>query len=525
MATNKPMSQRSHYSTTRLQRALADFLLGKGVTAVLSFTAFALVARHLTASDYGTYSAMLALMELTLGLAPMGLDWVMGRVVPEYRLCASGRLLGRLILQLILLQMVILAIFGSAIALGAQPIGQILRVSGSESIIRIYAAVAVVEGMGRVVRDQTLSALLLQGGSQIAQASRMALMVGLLLLNPIATLTDVAHWELLAATLGCIVSLAFLITHLFANLDQTAGDPNWQPVAPIRMFRLARDTYLSSLLWLAYGPYVFTLILTRLIGLDATALFGFARNFSEQVRRFLPAQLFSGLIRPMLIARYVATGDFVDLNRQVQLLLKISLCALAPVLAFVAVFNTEIANFLSRGKLSEAGPLLLVLLLIHVPGSGRHMLDNVANIVHQAGLCVRAGLPLLLLPVLAVVLLKISKGVGAFGVVNLILLGELAYNALAIRLFRLHGLPYSLDWRGLFRLALATGITVIVVAALPLYVSPDSLLVLVTGAICITVVFVLLLWWLSPFCAAERKTLADFLIKVRPNSIEASSPS
>ena len=121
--------------------------------------------------------------------------------------------------------------------------------------------------------------------------------------------------------------------HFTVGSSAVTPDLNRAPIpARKELWALARANYLSYLLTLTYGPQFITFMLSRFAGLEATAAFGFARNLADQVRRYLPAELLYGLVRPALIARYAATRDVAAFNRNNALLFQVSLMFLAPLL-------------------------------------------------------------------------------------------------------------------------------------------------------------------------------------------------
>ena len=73
---------------------------------------------------------------------------------------------------------------------------------------------------------------------------------------------------------------------------------------------------ISHLLALGSGLEVLLLLVTRMLGPEIAGAFGFAKTIAEQVRRYLPADLFASLIRPKLVADFTADKDFDLLNKR-----------------------------------------------------------------------------------------------------------------------------------------------------------------------------------------------------------------
>lgn len=394
-----------HYSAQRLRRGIAHFLWGKASSALLSFVGFLLVARLLQTSEYGRYVAMVALVELALNLASFGLDWVSTRYVPEYRVRAGGRRLAGFVLRLTGLQVLLISGVGATLWVFAAPIASLVGVEGAGPVLRLYAAYLVLEGASRVLRDQMLSQLLLQGRAQVALVLRHITWVGacgvLFLIDGEASLLLVAKIELCAAGVGLVAAALGLARALrsAACEESRAEYADW--VAPVlrEMWMLAANSYLSFLLNIPARPQVLTLLVTRFAGVEGAALYGFARSLADQVLRFLPAEMLLSLIRPVLIARYVASGDFQALNRQTNHLLILSLVVLCPVLAVALGKGELLVGIVGAGKFNESGLLLALMLLALSFFSHRRMLEFLANTIGLPQAIGQASLFLPLIPV------------------------------------------------------------------------------------------------------------------------------
>src|SRR5687768_10801633 len=85
------------YSGPQTRRNLVAFLLGKAPTAGLTACVLGLSARLLPAAEFGHYVVAMALVELVLGLSSFGLDWILLRFLPDFRLHGDRRSLARLV--------------------------------------------------------------------------------------------------------------------------------------------------------------------------------------------------------------------------------------------------------------------------------------------------------------------------------------------------------------------------------------------------------------------------------------------
>jgi hypothetical protein len=97
------------------------------------------------------------------------------------------------------------------------------------------------------------------------------------------------------------------------------------------------------------GPLM-TMLASRLVGVPALAAFGLAQNLTGYVDRFLPAQLFLGLLRPRVIAAYADDRNFGELRRRTALILKVSSCVLAAVTAVIVAVARPALRLLANGQ-------------------------------------------------------------------------------------------------------------------------------------------------------------------------------
>jgi O-antigen/teichoic acid export membrane protein len=464
------------YSQRAVRSNFVAFLLGRGTSALLTFAAFALAARTLPLGDYGSYVAILAILELALALGTGGLDWVATRVIPEYRLHAGGARLVRAVVVLGVVQVGLLVVAAGVVKAISHWLLSVLHVPAVDESAALLWILVLVEGIGRLSRDQMLSVLMCQRLSQIAQVFRagaLASSFALVWLADGSVTTSMAiRFEMLAGAIAACVGSVLLGLELRRLRALPVPEGAWAPPSRQAMWRLARHSYQSYLLVLAYGPQTLTMVITRVLGVDAAAAFGFARGFADQVRRYLPTDLFQGLLRPALVAFYSRAQDVDGLMMRLALWFKCAIAVLFPVLLFFATFGREGATLIGGAKFAEAWPLVVGLLLGAGMMACRRVVELACNMVHASDACVRASLWLLAVPPAAVVLLVTTRSV--LSVVALIVGSEAAFCVLAMRDLRRRGLPTrAFDVRGAARLALALSCCVVLLTVAKALFAPS----------------------------------------------------
>lgn len=441
------MSSAGHafFDAARLRRAILHFLAGKGITAPLTFLILLMLVRWMPLADYGAYVTALAIIEIAIALSDLGMNWVVTRFLPAYAVAATNAALTRITLGVIAVRGLTLVFTGVVMW---QLAGWVAHLAGLDDYVPalgLVAALLAVDGVGRLIRDAVLQSLLLQGRAQLANMCRTVLFAGLLALawwqghTPLS-LQNVLLIELSAALASALLAIAMLL-HALAH-RQATPQPGWQPPDLARLFRLAWPNYLGVLLMYVSGPDGITMLINRAIGPDGAAAFGVARHLSNQLRRYLPSELFVGVLRPAIIAAYELSQDFAALNRQAQALYKTSLVALLPILAVAAGLGGAWLDAITGGKTDNGHVLLLLMVCLLVPFTQRRVLEMVMNTVDCADLWLRAALASCFVLPVAFVLLRLGAGVES--VVAVMLASEIAINGLIVQGLRSRRWPYRI---------------------------------------------------------------------------------
>lgn len=391
----------SPYSGSAVKRSAGHFLIGKAASALLTFTILLWLVRLLTVNEYSAYITLVAGLDITLVFASIGLPWMESRYLPEFRLHAAKAILIRFIVQLIQCQVAILLLVALSAWLCLDWLLLKIEMVPYLEAAQIYIVMLVIDGIGRRIRDSILSILLQQRLAQISLVIRNLLFITALAIlahQGEISLVHVVSAELLASFISLLVSLIGLWRHLrhihiSEKIDWIA--PKW-----LGMWGVARNMYFSEMVTLVYSSQVFTLIIRYSLGAEATAIFGFLRNIYAQVMNYLPASLLFGLIRPKLVASYVGNGGIAELTRNANMVGKLSLFVLMPLLVFTWLTSEDLLALLSGGKFLHTGYYLAGLLCALIPLSQRQILETVAVVTGNSHLCNYAAiLGILTLPV------------------------------------------------------------------------------------------------------------------------------
>lgn len=498
----------SPYSIEALKRSTMHFLSGKAVSALLTFIILLLMVRLLPIEEYGVYITLTVGMELALIIATLGLPYTLGRFLPEFRLYASGIMLTQFIRQIFILIGLLLIAATVLLFIGMPWLLQFLDIEQYTTIARLYLLVVLIEGLAYKIRLSALSPLLQQGQAQISQIARNLTLLLLLIIVAIQGAVQLHHVvvaEIVASVIGGAFALRGLIRYL-RGLHDLPGSADWQPPTWQQKWHVARHMYFSDLITLGSGPQLFTFMIQRYLGAEATALFGFIRRLLELGYHYLPASLLAELLRPKLVASYVGKGGMIELARNANLMGKLSMFVLMPILALIWLAGSEILSLLSSGKFAQSGIYLAALLLTLLPLSQRTILESVAMTCNKSQLCTLAStLSLVALP-LAYFLLEAGQGI--WSVIFAMFLAQIIFNTTIVTAM-MHTTSYRVDTIGFLKLLSAGLVSYILPQYLTLQfaIPTEGLTGLFAMAALVGSFYLVVTYFLKPFWEEELDRL------------------
>ena len=507
MTAVSPNRDSTHvYSIARLRRSGMVFLAAKGLTAPLNLAAFLLIAARLPKPEFALYAWLVAFGQITQQVSVFGLNWIALHQVPYYRTRVGGRSYRLFLLELVAVRAAGIA---ALVALSFIAAPSLVAAFGHEAwlpALRLYLGVLAAEAGVEFLRSCVFEPLLEQGMSQAnVLTQHSVLLVGLLLAvwihgSPLS-IAAVLYVRGAAVWLALTVALGQLVHLLRQPAAAVGGEP---PRRRRDLLAFAFDNYVQDIMRLTASGSLMTMLASRLVDVSALAAFGFAQNLAGFVFRFLPAQLFIGLLRPPVIAAYVTDRSFVELRRRIGLILKISVCTLAGVTALLVAVGRPALAVLSGGQYAASYGLLLTFLLWLALVSLQKMLSVLTNVLGHSELLRRASLAALLVVPAAVVL--VSVGAGPYGLVLGMIIGDAVSIWIVVRQFRLTGYHLVFDARGYGRMSGAT-LAAVLLGGLSVRALPPGLWS-VSGGIAATLAsFALALRIFRPFAPRERRAI------------------
>lgn len=417
------MTSRGHYTAERARQGLKQFAAGRVINGIVGLGMVILLVRVLPPAEYGAYVTLLAGLEIIALASSCGVFGFAQRYFPELRIKGDSTMIGRALQLSIALRTGTLVICATALLIASSWLLGLMGFSMSNAALRAYGVLLVAEGTCRYL-DVVTESFLLQGMTQISSFIRSGLkfvVLGALLFFDGFDLTSLLVMESLGSVTALFVVLYGLKRYLRHDTSSCNNEysPSWREI-----IRFSRDNYFALLFGQLYGYNTLKVLLSWLNGVAATASYGFAHSLADVVRRYLPAQLLVGLIRPMIISSYSETGQVHRPLFLSNLVLKLNVFLLVPILSVVAAFGGVLLNIFAKGKYPDAHVLLVALMFLLILQTLHSILAILAMTLERSELVLRAtnfaalGLPVAVLTIPAL---------GGFGAIIAAVISEIAY--------------------------------------------------------------------------------------------------
>jgi len=390
----------SPYSATNTRKNIVAFLVGKVPTALLTAGILGLSARTLSATEFGRYVLVMAMLEITMGMSSFGLDWILLRYAPVFRSHGDRRLLTRLLSAVALARVAVLASIGGLLFAFTQTLlayGWSLPVD----LFWPFFTLLLVEGGMRIFRDNALEALALQARLQIVLIAKNLIIVAGLLYLARSGLGDARHLiytEVLAALLSLCLAFASVALAIRALVPVAAAwtAPTWR-----KMVHTALMNYASNLVEYLYSPSFLILLVAKVQQPAAIAGLGFVLRLTDIIRNHLPSMLLFSVVRARMIGVYAGNGDYAELKRWAQFLYKASVIMLMPVAGVALVYGDTVLSLVSSGRYASYQWVFAALIFWLALRLHRSILGVVYNAIELMHIWAQASLiSLMVLPLI-----------------------------------------------------------------------------------------------------------------------------
>lgn len=420
-----------------------------------------LFARYLDISDYAAYTALMGIAGIASMLTSLGLERAVTRYVPEGKLNQSSVLLGKFVQQIVLIRLGSSVLVVSVIVAAWPLIGSLF-----DSVASPHAPLPLLIFLVANILFSTLSTVL-QALVQQRLLTRLTVLLWGVRLTSIVILVrvdgrfslDAALWLMAAPELiGAVIMLMAVRGQLgpaFGAWNREKVDKESWPVYK-EVLTLAGHSYAFTVLASLPQGYFMRTLIAATCATETVAAYGFFSSLIDRLRGYLPLQLMYNLAEPVLIARYVQSGDLARLRSNVHMMYKINLLLLVAISVFLVVSGSAVVSLMTSGRFAAMSWILVILLIQAMLGThitAMQMFLNACKLNQVLSLSSIVAL----LGMLAYLALTMSETNG-----YMVLLAPLAYeivmNAVALFLAGRYGAPYRAPFAAAGRIFIAATI-------------------------------------------------------------------
>lgn len=362
-----------HFGLDSIRQSLKYFLFGKGTNVFLSLAILFSLAGLMPQKDYASFVSWQALILLVGLVSTFGIQAVMHRFLPELR-SNGNRLVYRLMAIGVSLRFVLALTLVSILLINLPLLTSLLKVPDQDGLLTWFLLIGTLRITG-LSMSQACDALLWQRLTQVSLVIVNLIRVLGILLAYLAFSVDLKSIiliELLAETLF-LIFLFVGARSRWRNDDSTTSQ--WWDENQRRALRYGGSKYLVNLSRIMYGSAPNRLLAAQFSSTLEVAILGFADSIVRLGRRFMPAILMIGFIRPVFIARYTTGSEFSSLVKMSNLIFRINLCVLTVLIAGVLVVGEPVFGLLTNGKYGSAYLLVVGFLLLLVFEGLRQILE------------------------------------------------------------------------------------------------------------------------------------------------------
>lgn len=500
-------------STTAVaKKSLSHFAIGKVFSVLIGIATLLLLVRSLSRDHYGVYITLFAAFEILQLAASPGAYAIAFRYLPELRPAGGGVGLQALVHRLTAYRVATLVLCGAAIFIAAPTLAELAGPAYTTTVLRLFALLLCFEGIARFI-DVEFESMLQQGRAQASALLRNgSKLLGLLLVGgagrhevPLELWLSI---EVATSALGAVASCGLLLQYGARRARESVAQTLHVP-AMARQLRFSIPTYFSQVIYLLTGTEMVKLLVSRLLGTQAIAAFGFASALSATIQKYLPSYLLIGWVRPLFISAKTSGRSMSDLVQLAGTVIKINVLMLAPITTALLVAGEPLMALLSGGRMTDGIAYLYFFVFLL-------FIQSIRAVIALLGFTMEIGSGGLVATLVSVVGIGLGvAGYSSFGIWSLcggLVVAELSWGAVMVGYLKASGMAFRLPLLSLSKFALAIVLTALALRAVGLADAAIGgtlalLAVLVaSAAVCLGVCALL-----RPFAGGERSMINKLL--------------
>ena len=449
----------NRYGGERFKTGLWHFGLGKIISAISGFFAMVLIVRLLRISEFAHYSVLTSLVEIFTAFSALGLSHALLRYVPQLYAKHYKFALKKFVLNAVFLRTgVLLLIIGMAY-IWVEPFASIINMASFIYALKLYLIVVVLRTTAHFlsqVMESTLHQSIVQVSFSVAALLRL---VGMLYLTQLqgAGLLGVIWVEILSDLVSLFI-LSVGVINLLRKKNLSSNPPQddktWLKTHFQQIKHLAMTGYAQHIVGLPFGSNTNRLVGGYLFPSQTMANFGYAQLFYEYIKRYLPAQLLVGLIRPVLIARFSHGRNFAAAAKTCESVVFVNIAIIGAILTALIVGGEQILLLISAGKYGlDALWVLIALMFVLTFETHRLILEMLVQTVERYAILIPSNI-ILALSIVPAILFFPQFGAIGFPIMNAVTL--LACNFLVKKKLASEGYLIASDLHSIYRLSALT---------------------------------------------------------------------
>jgi len=484
------MRETAHYRITKFRSAVRHFFMGRTIQGVASLLVTLWLIRLLSAQDYGEYMTILGLVETAVPLTSLGILEATRRFLPELvQKGGKNNILEFIVSAFLVRVFIIIVCVLIIIFYWVEITGWLGFEKTGAKILLITVSFMVVVVLFRYVAEM-LECLLEQRFSQLARA---ILPVGQLI--GIGALIifkgSISLEQILALSLGVAFVCLFLSVTLLLRQVCRLPDGSFKGVPLKTIISFAWHMAGANVVQLVSGFGVLRMIVANRLGQEIAGEFAFLQQLMQIVERYLPANLFSNLIRPMFISQYTISRKLVVINSGLNLMWKSNLIIISVITIGLIAYGDQIVAVISGGRINKGGTILALMFIGLIASSQRQMLEMAMQILKRTK---ELRILAMVTTVLPITVWYASEH-GLFGVSCGLIAGSVIWNCFAYGWMIHWQERIEFDWSGALRICGST----VMISMVILYLEQSSIVIF--GISILSYVFLLL--FMTPFTSSE----------------------
>jgi O-antigen/teichoic acid export membrane protein len=497
------------------KKSLRHFAIGKVLAALIGIATLLLLVRSLSRDDYGVYITLFAAFEILQLAASPGAYAIAFRYLPELRPAGGGVGLQALVRRLTAYRIASLMVCAAALLIAAPLLAELVGAAYSTDVLRLFALLLCFEGTARFI-DVEFESLLQQGRAQASALIRNGAKLLSLLLIGGAGQHEVALalWlgiEVATSALGAVVSSGLLL-HYGAQRARESVAQTLHVPAMARQLRFSVPTYFSQVLFLLTGAEMVKLLISRFLGAQVVAAFGFASALSATIQKYLPSYLLIGWVRPLFISARSGGRSTTDLVHLAGTVIKINVLMLAPITTALLIAGEPLLALVSGGRMTDSIVYLYFFVFLL-------FIQSTRTVIALLGFTMEIGSGSLVATVVSVVGIALGiAGYSSFGVWALcggLALAEFIWGVVMVGYLKASGMAFRLPLVSLVKFVAAIVLTAATLHAVGVASFAN------TGSVGLALAIAAAVFVCLGFCAAlrpfssEERSLINKLLPVK----------